>query len=170
MRRVVRACGENLYEVEDDAGVRAIYELPKRLRHVVFVRRGSFVFVREDATRGSQKCCGDIEVVVMDAFLNALCTTPEWPEGFRVREGRTADVAPADVLPQQAEDGFSEDESAEMGGWPALTGNPNRGRWDHVSDSEEEDEEDDGGEEAVNKPDEGLVSPQLAPRTTKATR
>lgn len=124
--RVVRACGENIYEVEDAAGAKDLYELPKRLRHVVFIKRGTYVFIRRDATRGGGKVRGDIEVVVIDHFLNSLRSEEFWPAAFAKGAQGRASAAGQEAV----EDG---DDDWEIGG-----GNPNRRR-QIESDSSDED-------------------------------
>lgn len=130
--RVTSACGENIYEVEDEDGTKNLYQLPKRLRHVVFIRRGSYVFVRDDATRGSGRVRGDIEVVVLDLFLNALRAESFWPPAF-TRENRDPGAGPATLAGQEEQSDDGDDE------WEIGGGNPNRRKWDHISSDEDSD-------------------------------
>lgn len=133
--RVIRACGENIYEVEDESRTKSLYQLPKRLRHIAFIRRGIYVFVRDDATRGPGKVRGDIEVIVLDRFLNSLRAESFWPPAF-VEEN----VAAGDGLAALADDANEHSENEDSDGaddWEIGGGNPNRRRWDHVSSDEE---------------------------------
>lgn len=126
--RVVCARGENNYEVEDACGAKGLYQLPKRLRHVVFIRRGSFVFVREDDTRREGRVRGDIEVVVLGGFLGLLRKEPYWPERFR-EEG---------VVEEAADEGEGQEVGEQAGEeWEIGGGNPNRAQWVHESSDEE---------------------------------
>lgn len=131
--RIVRACGENIYEVEDGTGAKVLYQLPKRLRHVVFVRRGNFVFVREDNTRGPGKVRGDIEVVVMDCFLKELRAEKFWPASF------AKDVAIPSThnnVAEEPESGEDDDDDS----WEIGAGNPNRRPPQYVESDSSEDE------------------------------
>lgn len=154
--RVVQACGENIYEVEIDGGERCLYQLPKRLRHVAFIRRGCYVFVRNDATRGPGKICGDVEAVVLNRFINELRKEPFWPSYFkntpqrldRPNDGSDDETGASNLHIQNynedkpaqkvreneedEEDSSNEDEFE----WQIGMGNPNRGKWDHLPDSE----------------------------------
>lgn len=126
--RVLRACGENIYEVEDGTGAKSLYQLPKRMRHVAFIRRGSYVFVRNDNTRREGKIRGEIEVVVMDRFLDLLRAEPFWPNAFA--KGTHESASSAGQVPERND---NESEGEEFGdGWEIGSGNPNRRKWDHI--------------------------------------
>lgn len=147
--RVVQACGENNYEVETEQGEIQLYQLPKRLRHVAFIKRGSYVFIRDDDTRGPGKVCGDIETVILDSFVSALRKEPFWPAMFSSEvegdesnlETRTTpnvggrnpdhEQPSGDETAKAAEyhDG-SENEHDTF--WSIGIGNPNRGKWDNL--------------------------------------
>lgn len=137
--RVMRACGENIYEVEDENGTKNLYQLPKRMRHVVFIRRGSYVFVRDDATRGSSRVRGEIEVVVLDQFLHELSAESFWPPAFNTRKdsGAASAAPPNDTDEVGLGDRASSDDAQED--WEIGGGNPNRRKWDHVSSDEDSD-------------------------------
>lgn len=137
--RVVKACGENVYEVENSDGERELYQLPKRLRFVAFIGRGSFVFVRDDLTRKGTKIRGEIETVVIDKFLKQLRKEQFWPTAFgdspkcqsnKSGEPTTEDNTRRDTL--SGDDEYEGDEPWEVGG-----GNPNRRKWDSESSDEE---------------------------------
>lgn len=143
--QVIRACGENIYEVETSTGLKQLYELPKRLRHIAFIRRGCFVFAKEDATRGAGRVRGDIEVVVLDCFLDDLRRQPFWPPLFSKGTRSVPSSCSADTVQdtgyamedtEDVEDPHSDDD------WQIGGGNPNRRKWDHVSSDEESDEND----------------------------
>lgn len=149
--RVVLARGENIYEVEQADGERLLFQLPKRLRYVTFIKRGSYVFVRDDETRGHGKVRGDIEAVVLDMFLNDLKKRPFWPAEFTERKDAHLNVnaessTAKSVNGQKHEDdngsGEEEDETNDVDDdWVIGGGNPNRGNWDHVMDDDSSDEE-----------------------------
>lgn len=160
--RVVHACGENNYEVEIEGGERRLYQLPKRLRHVTFIKRGSYVFVRNDTTRGPGKVCGDIETVVLDCFINELVKEPFWPTYFNpaqqvpepfnspsINAGNENRVdmnrnQTEELMREQKENEDESEEDEEELEWKIGMGNPNRGKWDHLSESKSSDESSDG--------------------------
>lgn len=137
--RVIQACGENNYEVELDNGATYLYHLPKRLRFVAFVKRGTYVFIREDDTRGGGKVCGDIEVVVLDSHLPTLRKESYWPTRFSkernlaspqqstVQENHSGNYQTQPVSSRKLGDDSETDET-----WDVGEGNPNRNAWEHL--------------------------------------
>lgn len=143
--RIVQSCGENIYEIEDEYAQNELYQLPKRLRHVAFIRRGSFVFVRRDNSRRAGKICGEIETVVLDRFLASLQKDNFWPKSFLVMNGddgaASSAAASNDVVSEEkynlseGQDGTDDDD------WDIGEGNPNRTKWDHISSGESSEDE-----------------------------
>lgn len=135
--RVIAACGENNYEVEDEHGAKTLYQLPKRMRHVVFIRGGSYVFVKDDETRKDGRVRGDIEVVVLAHFLHGLSKEPFWPRSFKGEEDNTDD------MPAIVSEGAGGNSEGELGHgdqqWEIGSGNPNRAQWQDESSEEESD-------------------------------
>lgn len=152
--------GQNLYDLQDANGKVAIFELPKKLRHVVFIRPGTFVFSRPDVTRREGAVRGDIEVVILDCYLPAMRKSEFWPPAFALlspspaaksveavpsSKGETSDVAsPTSSGPtasvtnaEVAEDGAKSEDMDDV--W-AMGRNPNRASWAyyHASSSDEE--------------------------------
>lgn len=146
--RVVQACGENTYEVDVGSGKETtLYKLPKRLRHVTFVKRDSFVFVRDDDTRGAGKLRGDIEAVVLDHFVSALRKRDYWPHAFREHVGKVEAHTEAEANAGRLSEDGNEAGSAEEEEWEIGMGNPNRHKWSDLyddSDDDEDSEEEDG--------------------------
>lgn len=140
--RVIRACGENIYEVQDAHGTHSLFQLPKRLRHVAFIKRDSFVFVRVDETRRASRVRGDIEVVVLNRFLASLKSEPFWPVSFtKDKHGEETAQDGNEGEMQEGREGAwqgQEDEDAEDD-WEIGSGNPNRREWDHSSSDEDSD-------------------------------
>lgn len=135
--RVTQAQGENIYEVITAEGEKALYRLPKRLRHVVYIRRGSYLFVRDDTALAATKLCGEIEIVVLDTFLRTLQTQDFWPQQFKNEQKEEEEVERKEGIDM----GIDEDEESDHHSWEAGMGNPNRPKW--VEDSDEEDSSDD---------------------------
>jgi hypothetical protein len=82
--RVVGVRGENTYELDDGYEGRHLYTLPRRLRHVVFIRPGSYVLALRDdqlAERGS-KIVGEIQTAILDTHLAELRKHLRWPPVF----------------------------------------------------------------------------------------
>jgi translation initiation factor IF-1 len=153
--RVARVCGENTYELETADGERALYSLPSRLRHVVFIRPGSYVLALADPVRAARgKLHGDIEAVVLDMHLANLRRHPRWPPRFggcsggdhgdeeegeeekdeekeKGMEGEGGSIAPEEDRLGEGEDDASSEESQ-------LDENPNLRKADMFSDSEDE--------------------------------
>lgn len=127
--RITKACGENIYEAEKEDGETTLYRLPSRLRNVAFIRRGSFVFVRDDLTIGPGKVRGDIEAVVMNHYLRTLQKESFWPSCFKERSDANTNHQ------NEARGGHEHDSDWEIG-----EGNPNRRIWEEESESEGEDE------------------------------
>lgn len=125
--RVIQACGENNYEVETEHGRTCLYHLPKRLRFVTFVKRGSFVFVRDDDTRGPGKVRGDIETVILDAHLSTLRRELFWPLRFS-KDSSSHNFSEPQRCQQhclQLADDPDSDSFVDSF-WETGTGNPNR--------------------------------------------
>mmetsp|Transcript_20 Transcript_20/g.56 ORF Transcript_20/g.56 Transcript_20/m.56 type:complete len:194 (+) Transcript_20:102-683(+) len=79
--RVARPQGANLYELENGSGTLGLYSLPKALRHVVLMRKGSYVIARDDdEVRGKVK--GEIVHVLLEHHIDHLKKTPHWPQAF----------------------------------------------------------------------------------------
>lgn len=133
---VKKACGENIYEVENGEGDVGLYRLPKRLRHVAFIRRGMYVFVKDDDTCGQVKVRGAIEAVVMERFLNELRSEPFWPKQFSEPE---KEPLPACAKPNVL--GEDEEEEEEDDDWEIGGANPNRGGWHDLEDEGSEEDE-----------------------------
>lgn len=91
--KVSHTHGQNLYGLEDEAGKVSVFELPKKLRHVVFIRPGTFVFARPDATRRKGAVQGDIEAVVLDCFLSELRKADFWPSAFSAPSTKPVNAA-----------------------------------------------------------------------------
>ena len=150
--RVAGARGENLYDVEDGNGNSFVFVLPKRLRHVVFIRKGSFVFARHDNTRRDGTVRGDIETVILDCHLSALQREPFWPALF-LRKGNLEVSAPevppnieniaqnksASQKDTQEKGGASESESSEDE-LMNMGGNQNRASWAQYEASSSDDD------------------------------
>lgn len=63
--RVVKAAGNNLYEVENGLGGKTLVEMHSRLRSTIWVKRGSFVVVdRHSLALRDNKLGGEIVNVV----------------------------------------------------------------------------------------------------------
>lgn len=139
-----------MYELEGGDGSRALYTLPSRLRHVVFIRPRSHVLALPDPARAARgKVVGDIDAVVLDAHLAELRRHPLWPPRFAeggkaggdrddVGCGADEDVGAGDVA-LRAEGGGDADGDYASSEESELEGNPNRRRADmfHDSDGEE---------------------------------
>lgn len=146
--RVIQACGENNYEVELENGTTCLYHLPKRLRFVTFVKRGTYVFVREDDTRGAGKVCGDIEAVILDAHLSTIRKEPYWPVVFArerninpsqqssAQDNQFQNDSDQGVLSKDLDDDSDADEA-----WQIGEGNPNRNAWEHLGLAEQDSDE-----------------------------
>lgn len=135
--RVAHCRGQNLYDAQDACGFIQTFELPKRLRHLVFIRPGSYVFARIDETRGEGVVKGDIEVVILDCFLPALRKTDYWPSEFKKTTARNVSSAgaPSTALgnvEHYTGEGSDVDDVLEMGG------NPNRASWAYLGHSTDE--------------------------------
>ncbi len=147
--KVVSVRGQNLYDLCDEHGKVQVFELPARLRHVVFVKPGMFVFGRVDSTRVEGAIKGDIEVVILDQFLSSLRKAHYWPDSFALKTPASR-VVPSDPLPHapsnsQASidnggDSRNDNEEHEDDDWLAA-GNPNRASWARYEVSSEEDNE-----------------------------
>lgn len=145
--RVIQACGENIYEVETSDGDSQLYQLPKRLRHVTFIKRGSFVFIGDDNTRGDGKVRGDIEVVVIDHFLNELRKQSYWPARFARPVTETASppsnksegIEAGDSVANAYQEG-EEEHGDEGDHWDIGMGNPNRRTWASLQGDSESDD------------------------------
>lgn len=123
--RVIQAMGENIYQVQTADSKTSLYRLPKKLRHIAFIKLGTYLFVRDHpSTDQSGKLCGDIEVVVMDQFLNSLRKESFWPTAFTAASNtqRSSTLAK----------GRDRDASAAHD-WDIDAGNPNHR---HYSDSD----------------------------------
>ncbi|PXF45993.1 putative RNA-binding protein EIF1AD [Gracilariopsis chorda] len=126
--QITRALGENTYEVRLEGGHLQLVRLPKRLRDVAYIRRDSFVFVREHAeARG--RVVGDIELVVLPAFLPALRKEHFWPAAFHPHRLKRDEH---DVPVHDSSDSAEEDD------WQLGQGNPNRRMLSHMASSDEE--------------------------------
>lgn len=161
--RVIQACGENIYEVELEDGEKQLYTLPKRLRYVTYIKRGSFVFVRDDDTRSGSKVRGDIEVVVLDHFLATLKKKDFWPSSFIIPNVPSfSDPIPMsaasssivvnenNLYTKENEEGHEEEYRGSDEDWQVGTGNPNRSKWrDLGCEVESEDDDDDADGDAV---------------------
>jgi hypothetical protein len=90
--RVAGVCGENTYELEDGGGCRELFTLPNRLRHVVFIRPGSYVLALRDdelVVRGA-RIIGEIQAAILDTHLAELRLHPRWPPAFSKQNVVTA--------------------------------------------------------------------------------
>ncbi|KAI0566829.1 RNA-binding protein EIF1AD [Gracilaria domingensis] len=138
--QIVQALGENTYQALLADGRTALYRLPNRLRQVAYIRRGSFVFVRDHAGAIS-RITGDIETIVLSTFLSSIVKESFWPERFRGNEETDEHEQPRDP---------KEEDKEEEEEWSLGEGNPNRNVWDDPSSSSSEEsssgEEDDDQE------------------------
>lgn len=154
---VVGSRGQNLYDAKDANGETRTFELPKRLRHVVFIRPGCFVFTRIDPTRRDGVVKGDIEVFVLDSFLPVLRKAHYWPSVFAERPppadkvqanevAVAADAAPVQAVAVQpaATDETRKESSSEEEDLDdelfGMGGNPNRASWAYSEESSDEEE------------------------------
>lgn len=65
MTRVLKASGNNLYEVETGTGSRSLVEMHSRFRSLVWVKKGSFVIVdRNSLASRDNKLGGEIVNIV----------------------------------------------------------------------------------------------------------
>lgn len=152
--RVIQACGENNYEVETENGTACLYHLPKRLRFVTFVKRGTYVFIRADDTRGIGKVRGDIEAVILDSHLSTLRKQPFWPERF-ARQQDSARSQPYEQEKQSENDKNQYQSTKELDGssdeddpWHVGVGNPNRNAWEHLGLAMQDSDDDDSNSNA----------------------
>lgn len=127
--RVRTVCGENAYELEAPDGVRGLFVLPSRLRHVVFIRPGSLVLALRNEGGVKTKVCGDIDAVVLDVHMSALRRHPLWPEEFGGADGVEGEEEVEGKGGGVVTVGSESDESE-------LEGNPNMRKCDMYSDSE----------------------------------
>ncbi|CAN8064660.1 unnamed protein product [Agarophyton chilense] len=122
--KVLQALGENTYQTLLGDGRKGLYRLPKRLRQVAYIRRGSFVFVRDHAkVRG--RITGDIELIVLGTFMSSITKEVFWPERFRAQGSEEREKV--------KEINSNEEEQEEE--WTFGEGNPNRGVWDDLTSS-----------------------------------
>lgn len=147
--RVTGVRGENIYELEAGDGSLALYSLPSRLRHVVFIRPGSYVLAEADEARAAKgKVSGDIDAVVLDLHLAEMRRHPRWPARF-ARQGGKGVVGGEHAIGEgegESEDGqcavvdergLGEDEEGSSSE-SELEGNPNRRKYEVYSDEESE--------------------------------
>lgn len=148
--KVVAVRGQNLYDLSDSDGTVQVFNMPTRLRHVVFAKPGSFVFARVDKTRAEGVVKGDIEAVILDQFLSSLRKKPYWPQSFTASSSTPSSRAissDATSNTQPLEDcilgkvGEAEDDGSTNNDEWIAAGNPNRGPWARFEISSEEDEE-----------------------------
>lgn len=126
--RVCAAAGGNLYELEGERQTsakeprRALYFLPKRLRHIVYIRRGSFVIAKNnDEAYG--KVVGEITAALLDEHIKTMKKTEDWPECFT-----------------EAKDFVTAESSTVQSDLNDLQ-NPNRRQWE-LNESSSSDDED----------------------------
>lgn len=141
--KVVSVRGQNLYDLSDEHANVQVFELPSRLRHVVFVKPGNYVFARVDNTRAQGAIKGDIEVVILDRFLNSLQKSDSWPASFkpkthvkRIEPSTSSPAAPSLSISQTLID-VDDDGEQDMGDWVAA-GNPNRASWTRFQQSSDD--------------------------------
>jgi hypothetical protein len=141
--RVSGVCGENAYELEDGEGVIRLFNLPNRLRHVVFIRPRCFVLAKLDDSIGlKSKVKGEINAVILDTHLPELRKHERWPARFaklapesepqdltqRVgcASGCVMELGGADSA-RKCSDGDDSSEESD------LEGNPNQRKWNMYS-------------------------------------
>jgi hypothetical protein len=142
--RVAGVRGENTYELENGAGCKDLFSLPNRLRHVVFIRPGSFVLAGSDDSVGlKSKIKGEIAAVVLDLHLHELRKHPRWPPRFanatsheppdatqkRTTISTSQHQSESANVEEILQDSGDEDSSEES----ELEENPNQRKWDSYS-------------------------------------
>lgn len=129
--RVVAARGANAYDLVSAAGARGLYDLPARLRHVVFIRPGSTVLVLE--RRGESKVRGDIDAVVLGVHLKEMRKDKLWPAAWRQPRGGDEEDG-GEVVEGAVVEGEQEGSDSES----EIEANPNTRKADMYSDSEDD--------------------------------
>lgn len=70
MKRIVKAMGNNVYQVESPSGERTIVEMHSRFRSTIWVKKGSVVVVDTSALAAREnKLGGEIVKVALDEKL-----------------------------------------------------------------------------------------------------
>jgi hypothetical protein len=140
--RVSGVCGENTYELEDGDGIIRLFNLPNRLRHVVFIRPRCFVLARLDDSVGlKSKVKGEINAVILDTHLPELRKHERWPARFaKLAPGselqdtaQRVDCASGCAMESGGADSrkkCSDDDSSEESD---LEENPNQRKWNMYS-------------------------------------
>lgn len=111
--RVHAAQGGNLYSLEagtshdhSDKKSPELYVLPKKLRHVIYIKTGSFVIAKSYQTKRG-KIMGEIVEALLDDHVKALKKTDRWPESFGGDENVDDAVEAKDSVVDTEEEGNS---------------------------------------------------------------
>lgn len=134
-----------MYELEDGAFGRSLYMLPRRLRHVAFIRPGSYVLVDEDEQKNDDsKIRGQISSVILAEHVRELRGRPEWPDAFQGTAVPAAESGSNDNSErnQRSEASCENSDASYSSSEPDIPTNPNRPKYE-MFDSSEEDGEDD---------------------------
>lgn len=153
--------GQNLFVLRSASSEEAVYELPKRLRNVVLIKTGTYVYARADTSRRTGAVRGDIEAIVLHHHLAELRHAEFWPSQFSetddespskdvddgnenkdVKANASANaVAATGTTPYAANCADSLSQTEQPEDWIAQ-GNPNRASWAQfeMSSSESENE------------------------------
>ncbi|XP_052767731.1 probable RNA-binding protein EIF1AD [Mya arenaria] len=106
--RVVASKGNNLHEVETDAGTKFLVSMPTKFRKNVWIKRGDFVMV--EPIEEGDKVRAEIVSILYREQIKYIQQEGHWPSGFQdgVSAKSSKGMIPDDMLPPSDSDSDSE--------------------------------------------------------------